>query len=69
MGPRNLAQPIVTRVNEALVESLRDPEIVAHLARHGLEAAPSTPEELAGFMRTETAKWTPIVRASGASIN
>ena len=69
MGPRNLARPIVTRVNEALVESLRDPEIVAHLARHGLEAAPSTPEELAGFMRTETAKWTPIVRASGASIN
>ena len=69
MGPRNLARPIVTRVNEALVETLRDPEIVAHLARHGLESAPSTPEELAGFMRTETAKWTPIVRASGASIN
>ena len=69
MGPRNLARPIVTRVNDALVEALRDPEIVAHLGRHGLEAAPSTPEELAGFMRAETAKWTPIVRASGASIN
>ena len=39
MGPRNLARPIVTRVNEALVESLRDPEIVAHLARHGARQA------------------------------
>ena len=32
-------------------------------------AAKASEAELAGFMRAETAKWTPIVRASGASIN
>jgi tripartite-type tricarboxylate transporter receptor subunit TctC len=67
MGPRALSTAIVTRVNEAMLAALKDPEVVAHLARHGLEASPSSAAELAGFMRAETAKWTPIVRASGAS--
>ena len=67
MGPRGLPAPIVARINEAMVTTLKDPEVVAHLARHGLVASPSTASELAGFMRTETAKWAPIVRASGAS--
>jgi tripartite-type tricarboxylate transporter receptor subunit TctC len=40
-----------------------------HLAGHGVEPTPSTPEELARFIRDETAKWAPIVRATGASAN
>jgi tripartite-type tricarboxylate transporter receptor subunit TctC len=69
MGPKGLAAPIVARLHQAMAETLRDGEIQAHLGRHGLEAAPSSPEELAGFMRSETQKWTPVVRSSGASIN
>ncbi|MBR0679598.1 tripartite tricarboxylate transporter substrate binding protein [Roseomonas eburnea] len=69
MGPRGLPRPIVERVNAALNEALRDPEIIAGLARHGLEAAPSTPEELTGFIRAETEKWRPIIAAAGATAN
>ena len=69
MGPRGLPRPIVDRVNAALNEAMRDPEVAANLAKHGLEPAPSTPEELTGFIRAETAKWRPIIERAGASAN
>ena len=69
MGPRGLARPVVDRVNAALNEAMRDPDVAANLAKHGLEPAPSTPEELTGFIRTETAKWRPIIERAGANAN
>ena len=48
---------------------MRDPDVAANLAKHGLEPAPSTPEELTGYIRTETAKWRPIIERAGASAN
>ncbi len=69
MGPRALPRPIVDRIHGALVESLRDPEVVASLAGHGLEPAPSTPEEFTEIIRAETAKWRPILARAGANAN
>ncbi|GGJ02810.1 Bug family tripartite tricarboxylate transporter substrate binding protein [Neoroseomonas lacus] len=69
MGPRALPRPIVERVHGALVESLRDPDVVASLAGHGLEPAPSTPEEFTEIIRAETAKWRPILARAGANAN
>ena len=69
MGPRGLPRPIVERVNGALVESLRDPDVVASLASHGLEPAPSTPAEFTEIIRAETAKWRPILARAGANAN
>jgi tripartite-type tricarboxylate transporter receptor subunit TctC len=48
--------------------TLEDAEVRRHLATHGVEPTPSTPEELARFIRDETAKWAPIIRASGAVV-
>ncbi|WP_198375495.1 Bug family tripartite tricarboxylate transporter substrate binding protein [Neoroseomonas rubea] len=69
MGPRGLPRPIVDRVNAALNEAMRDPEVAANLAKHGLEPAPSTPEELTATIRAETTKWRPIIERAGASAN
>jgi tripartite-type tricarboxylate transporter receptor subunit TctC len=69
MGPRALPRPIVDRVNAAMNEAMRDPEVASNLAKHGLEPAPSTPEELTGFIRAETAKWRPIIERAGANAN
>jgi tripartite-type tricarboxylate transporter receptor subunit TctC len=59
----------VDRVNAAMNEAMRDPEVAANLARHGLEPAPSTPEELTATIRAETEKWRPIIARAGASAN
>ena len=69
LGPRGLPPAIVARVNAALVGAQRDPAIAATLAGHGLEPRPSTAAELAGFLRMEREKWTPIIRASGATVD
>jgi tripartite-type tricarboxylate transporter receptor subunit TctC len=66
MGPRNLPEPIVRTVAEAIRATLTDPELAAQLAERKVEAHPSSPQELSQFLREETAKWAPIVRASGA---
>ncbi len=69
VGPKGLPQPIVDRLATAMRRTLEDAEVRRHLATHGVEPTPSTPEELARFIRDETAKWAPIVRATGASAN
>ncbi len=69
LGPKNLPAPVVTRMNAAMQETLRDPEMIAHLARHGTEPRPGDAEELGRFIRQETEKWAPIVRATGANPN
>ncbi len=69
MGPRALPRPIVDRVNAAMNEAMRDPDVASNLAKHGLEPAPSTPEELTATIRAETDKWRPIIARAGASAN
>ncbi|MBR0655149.1 Bug family tripartite tricarboxylate transporter substrate binding protein [Plastoroseomonas arctica] len=69
LGPKNLPVTIVARMGSALQSALRDPEIVAQMARQGTEPRPGAPEELARFIREETEKWAPIVRATGATPN
>ncbi|WP_376095290.1 Bug family tripartite tricarboxylate transporter substrate binding protein [Roseomonas sp. CCTCC AB2023176] len=66
LGPKGLAQPIVERMNAALRETLNDPGISRNLESQGVEVTPSTPDDLARFIREETVKWAPIVRATGA---
>jgi tripartite-type tricarboxylate transporter receptor subunit TctC len=67
LGPKNLPRPIVDRLNQAMRSALADPDVSRHLAGHGVEPLPSSPEDLARFIRDETAKWAPIVRATGAT--
>jgi tripartite-type tricarboxylate transporter receptor subunit TctC len=58
----------VDKLATAMRNTLEDAEVRRHLATHGVEPTPSTPEELARFIRDETAKWAPIIRASGAVV-
>jgi len=67
VGPRGLPRPIVDRLASAMRQTLEDPDMRRHLSTHGVEPTPSTPEELGRFIRDETAKWAPIIRASGAT--
>lgn len=67
MAPRGLPAPILTALHGAATAALRDPELVAALGARAIQSTPSSPEALHAFIRSETAKWAPIVRASGAT--
>ncbi|PHK94229.1 hypothetical protein CR162_14405 [Pseudoroseomonas rhizosphaerae] len=65
MGPKGMPAPVTAKLSAALRECLADPQLVSSLSHHGAEPRPSTPEELARFLKRETEKWRPILQASG----
>jgi tripartite-type tricarboxylate transporter receptor subunit TctC len=48
--------------NRELVKVLSDPGVIAELAKHGLDPAPGTREDLAKYIDAETEKWGKVVR-------
>lgn len=63
--PGKPAPDVLARANAALRSALAAPEVVEGLAVMGLEAQSSTPEELAALVKSDHARWGPIVRAIG----
>ena len=64
-GPASLPRELVTRLNRETVRSLESPEFKAKLAAIGYDAWPSTPEELAKFVRSETMRYAKIIKSAG----
>ncbi|MBP0629582.1 MULTISPECIES: tripartite tricarboxylate transporter substrate binding protein [unclassified Cupriavidus] len=62
-------QPIVDRLNAEVVKILAMPEVKKQMADQGAEPNPEKPAQLAAFMKSETAKWAKVVKASGATVD
>ena len=56
---------IVMKLNQEITEVLNKPDIRQMLINQGAEAAPSTPEQLGDFVKSELQRWVPIIRAAG----
>ena len=68
-APAGTPADIVKKLNADITAVLSDPEFRAKLAADGSEVFPGgTPDEFAGFVKSETAKWTKIVKDSGAKV-
>jgi len=56
----------IARLNAAVRHASANPELRQRLEQVlGMTVTPSTPEEAAAFMRSETVKWTNAIRAAG----
>ncbi len=60
--PRGVPQPIVDKVNAALVKALTTPEVKARLGDLGVEARPGTAEQFGEFMAKESAKYAKLIK-------
>jgi tripartite-type tricarboxylate transporter receptor subunit TctC len=56
---------VIDRLSAAIVAALRTPEIRERFLSLGVEPTGTTPEALAAIMAADTARWAPIVKASG----
>ncbi|WP_151637662.1 tripartite tricarboxylate transporter substrate binding protein [Noviherbaspirillum aerium] len=61
--PAKTPQPVVNRINEELVKALGQPDVKARFAQIGAEPVGSSPAELGKYLKSETAKWSEIVKA------
>ena len=59
-------KPVIDRLNAALREAVLSDELKQKLAADGTEPLASTPEEYAADIDKEEAKWSVIVKKSGA---
>jgi len=62
VAPGKTPKEILDYWNRELVKVLNDPSVKAELAKHGLEPQPSTREELARYIDSESEKWGKVVR-------
>jgi tripartite-type tricarboxylate transporter receptor subunit TctC len=62
VAPGKTPKDILDFWNRELVKALNDPGVKSELAKHGLEPAPGTREELARYMEKESEKWGKVVR-------
>jgi len=70
LAPAKTPVQIVNRLSEAINKALADPAVFKHLEDAGVDPTPgSSPEKLAEFIKSELAKWAPIIKASGAHVD
>jgi tripartite-type tricarboxylate transporter receptor subunit TctC len=58
-------RPVVMKLNQEIAGLLQRPDVKQHLLTLGAEAAPSSPEELGEFVKSELVRWLPIIKAAG----
>ena len=69
LAPKGTPAQIVTQLNAEMLKVLNDPAFQAQLAKMGVTPMPSSPEEFARYIATETTRWARVVKDSGARID
>ena len=63
-APAATPRTIIARLNQATANGLRAPELAQSFAAQGAEPSPTTPEELARFMKAEHDRWSRVVKVA-----
>jgi tripartite-type tricarboxylate transporter receptor subunit TctC len=67
-APKGTSKPVIDKLVAALQEALKDATVKQRFADLGAEAVPldhATPEALQKFLKSEIAKWGPIIQKAG----
>src|SRR5262249_45371400 len=64
-APAGTPASVLDRIHTDLVAVLRMPELQQRFGELVIQIAPTSREEFAQFMRTETARWAKVIKAAG----
>lgn len=62
LAPRNTPKPVVTRLHQAVVQTLQDPSVAKTLHADGTDPRGNTPEQFRDFLVREIAKYQELAR-------
>lgn len=68
-GPAGMPQDVVEKLHKATTQVLADPEVQQRFKTMGLIITPMTTKQFNDFTVSELAKWSKIVKDSGAKVN
>lgn len=66
LAPAGTPPAVIGRLSEETVKSMRTGEVRDSLGKQGFDVVASSPSEFASWIRTEQAKWSKVIKASGA---
>jgi tripartite-type tricarboxylate transporter receptor subunit TctC len=69
MVPAATPKDVVAKLNAAAVQGAKSPEFIKRMTDLGYNVIAGTPGEMAALIKTELARWAPIVKASGAKVD
>ena len=62
VAPAGTPKPIVDRLSKDLIAALKHPDVVKQLDARGIDSTPTTPQEYAAYIQSETKKWVPVIK-------
>ena len=68
VAPAGTDKAIIDKLHKTAIEAMNDPATRKQLVDLGVEMVGSNPAEFAAYIKSETPKWTAIVKASGAKL-
>ena len=69
LAPAGTPSSVVDRLAREITNVMSTDEMKKRMQDDGAEARPSSPSEFSALIRSDMAKWAPIVKASGASLD
>ena len=64
-APAGTPGDVVQRYNEAIVKAIREPEVRSRMRGFELEPREMSASQFQAFVKTDTERWAPIIKASG----
>ena len=68
-APARTPAAIIARLNREVVAMLSKPEVKARFLSTGVETAGSTPEQLAATVKSDTIKWSKVIKEAGIRLD
>ena len=68
-APPKTPSAIVGKINAAINEIFRTPEIKAHFATLNMQLVGGTPAQMTEFLKSETQRWGAVIRAANVTVN
>ena len=68
-APAGTPRAVILRLNAAVNDALRQPEVIDTMKKGGIDPHGTTPEESAAFVKAEVEKWARVVKALNLSTN
>jgi tripartite-type tricarboxylate transporter receptor subunit TctC len=64
MAPKGTSPQVIQSINQEVNLVLKNPEIVANLAKQGIDAGGGSPQIMADTLSAELKRWPPVVKAA-----
>ena len=68
-APAGTPREIISRLNREIMKVLEAPAMRERMAAAGIDPWPGTPEQMAGLLRSETARFAKIIESAGLKKN